>query len=214
MNEQLLPEFSEEINLNKNQIINTNRNININVNTFDNNNNYFLKEKKSQELEENPQISINNFSKIIIPYNFKKNNYSIPDKALENYSGKDYVLNTLYDLNLKKIFKLDSPYSPSCIETLIVNVPMLLIFLIVIYFLFVIVNLFLFNPITIFFSYICLRKVFEMMSMIKKTLYEKYKKKAMKKILAAKNNSNYCKDNKVKWKLGLSAYWLELIKIQ
>lgn len=209
MNEQLLPEeISDEINTNLNS------NNNNDTNNNNDNDNFFLKEKHSQEMSENPINYSNSFSKIIIPYNFQKNNYSIPEKSLDNYSGKDYILNTLYDLNLKTLFKFDSPYSPSFVEMIFVNVPMLIILIIITYFLFILVSIFLLNPITLYFAYKCLSKVFGIMSMVKKTMYEKYKKNAMRKILNEKNKSNYCQDNKVRWELGLSNYWLELVKIQ
>ena len=30
-----------------------------------------------------------NFDKIIIPYNFKKNNYSVPDEEIDGYDNKE-----------------------------------------------------------------------------------------------------------------------------
>lgn len=220
MTEELLPDFKDEIPLNQNQNPNKENLLSVEKNSneyYNKNQNDNEKEIKFHELDE--KISTfsgqnKNFLKIIIPYNFKKNNYSIPDKEIEKYEFKDYVLNTLYDLNLKELFKFDSPYSPSFFETIIVMFPLIMIMIIIIYFLFILISLFLFNPITIYFSYKCVSKVYSIMSYIKRTLYEKFKKKAMKKILSEKNNSSYCKDNKIKWKLGLSSYWLELVKIQ
>ena len=60
---------------------------------------------------------------------------------------------------------------------------------------------------------VILRGIISANSRIKNGLYEKLKKRAINKRLTETNKSKYCLDHKIKWKLGLSAYWLEIEKI-
>ena len=154
-----------------------------------------------------------NFDKLIIPYNFKKNNYSVPDNEIEGYEHKEFVLNTLHTYNLQKLFKFDSPYDPSCCERLLFFFP-LLIFLIILYILIYLIITFMFNPLVLYVSYKILKGIFSLIKSIKNTIYEKMKKKAINKRLDETNRSKYCFHNNIKWKLGESGYWLEVKKIQ
>ena len=154
-----------------------------------------------------------NFDKLIIPYNFKKNNYSVPDNEIEGYEHKEFVLNTLHTYNLQKLFKFDSPYDPPCCERLLFFFP-LLIFLIILYILIYLIITFMFNPLVLYVSYKILKGIFSLIKSIKNTIYEKMKKKAINKRLDETNRSKYCFDNNIKWKLGESGYWLEVKKIQ
>ena len=151
---------------------------------------------------------------IIIPYNFKNNNYSISDEEIEDYENKDYLLNTLYQFNNEPIFIFDSPYTPRFYEIIIIYFVFILISLVLLYLLLLVIILFSFNPIIIFFAYTFLAKVFGLFKNIKNTFYEKSKKKAIIKKLKEKNNSTYCKEHRLKWNIGLSAYWLELVKLK
>ena len=165
-----------------------------------------------------PNSKNKKFDTIIIPYNFKTNNYSINDEEIEGYENKDYLLNTLYNFNNEKetipIFTFDSPYTPPLIKRCFIYLTFILISLILLYLLFLIIILFSLNPIIIYFAYIFLIKVFGMFKSLKNTFYEKSKKKAIIKKLNEESNSNYCKEHGLKWNFGLSAYWLELAKIK
>ena len=154
-----------------------------------------------------------NFDKVIIPYNFKRNNYSVPDNEIEGYENKEFVLNTLHSYNNQKLFKFDSPYSPSFCERIILYFPMILFILIILYILISLIVLFLFNPLIIYISYIILKGVYSMNKSVKNSIYEKLKKKAINKKLEETNKSQYCSEHKIKWNLGVSGYWLEVEKI-
>ena len=150
---------------------------------------------------------------MIIPYNFKKNNYSVPDNEIEGYENKEFVLNILHIYNQQKLFKFDSPYQPSCCERCLFLLPML-IFLIILYGLVYLIIMFMFNPLVLYISYKILKEVFSLIKSIKNTFYEKMKKKAMNKRLDETNRSHYCIEHKIKWNLGESGYWLEVEKIK
>ena len=155
-----------------------------------------------------------NFDKIIIPYDFQKNNYSVRENELEGYEHKEFILNTLYDYNNTKIFKFDSPYSPSCCESFFFTFILLLIILIILYIFLYLIVMFLFNPIFIYFSYKLLKMIFIGIRGLKNAKYEKYKIKAIKKKLAQTNKSTYCKEHNIQWNLGVYGYWLEVEKIK
>ena len=155
-----------------------------------------------------------NFDLIIIPYNFEKNKYSIPDNELEGYENKEFLLNTLHRYNNQHIFKIDSDYSPSFCERILIFIPIIIIILIIITILVLLISLFIFNPLIVYISFICLKKVFSITIGMKNTIYEKLKKKGINKRLDETNRSQYCKLHNIEWKLGLSGYWLEIRKIQ
>ena len=154
-----------------------------------------------------------NFDKVIIPYNFKRNNYSVSDNEIEGYENKEFVLNTLHSYNIQKLFKFDSAYSPSFCERILLYFPMFLLILIILYILISLIILFLFNPLVIYISYKLLKGVYFMNKSIKNAIYEKLKKKAINKKLEETNKSQYCREHKIKWNLGVSGYWLEVEKI-
>ena len=154
-----------------------------------------------------------NFDKLIIPYNFKKNSYSIPDNEIEGYENKEFVLNKLHTYNLQKLFKFDSPYQPSCCERCLLFFP-LIIFLIILYGLFYLIIMFTFNPLVLYISYKILKGVYGLIKSIKHTFYEKMKKKAINKRLEETNISSYCIEHGIRWNLGESGYWLEVEKIK
>ena len=150
------------------------------------------------------------FDRIIISYNFKKNNYFIDDCELEGYENKEFLLNTLYNFNSQPIFKYDSPYIPTCIERMFFLIPVILLFLIIIYILYILSVICTFNPIIIYLSILCVIMTYKLIIKFKNTLNEKYKKKAINKIINDTNESEYCKSHHIKFKLGLSGYWLEV----
>ena len=164
----------------------------------------------------NLQLNINKkiFDKIIIPYNFKKNNYSIPDKEIEGYENKEFVLNTLYKFNLQEIFKFESVYKPSFGEKILIFIPFFLTILVILYIFIFLLIMFLFNPLLIYISYRFLRIIISFIKRLRNTIHEKLKKKAIIKKLEETNNSKYCIEHKIQWSLGVSGYWLEIEKIR
>ena len=175
-------------------------------------NNIVTKNPQNIELQLNNNKKI--FDKIIIPYNFKNNNYSIPDKEIEGYESKEFVLNTLYKYNLQDIFKFDSVYKPSLGEKILFYCPICLCILILSYILIILLIMFLFNPLLIYLSYKFLNMIFSLIKQLKNTIYERLKKKAINKQLEETNNTKYCIEHKIKWNLGVSGYWLEIVKIR
>ena len=153
------------------------------------------------------------FERIIISYNFKRNNYYIDNSELEGYEHKEFLLNTLYNFNNQPLFKYDSTYTPTCCESFLFFIPATIIILIIIYLLYILIILCTFNPLIIYISYLCLKIVSNMIKGFKNNLNEKFKKKAINKIIKDTNNSEYCQAHHIQFKLGLSGYWLELEKI-
>jgi hypothetical protein len=158
----------------------------------------------------NNMITNIKYDKIIIPYNFQKNSYSIPENEIEGYENKEFLLNTLHKYNNQTIFKFDSPYDPSICEIILFYLPVILIFSIIIYIILLSLFRFIFNPLVIYVSFVILKSLIYAFDNIKRGLYEKLKKKAIKKKLEETNKSKYCLDHNMKWKLGLSGYWLEI----
>ena len=170
----------------------------------------------NEETIDNKDISDNkpkNFDKIIISYNFKKNNYYITDKELEGYENKEFLLNTLYNFNNQEIFKYDSPYIPTCCERILFLVPVIILVCIIIYILYLLTIICTLNPLIIYLDYLILKIVFELIIIFKNNLNEKFKKKAINKIIDDTNESDYCIIHQIKFKLGPSGYWLQLEKI-
>ena len=168
--------------------------------------------KEKDIINDAPNIKEKQFDRIIISYNFKKNNYFIADSELEGYEHKEYLLNTLYHFNNQPLFKFDSLYSPTCSERMIFLIPVIIIVLLIIYFLYVLTIICTLNPLIIYISYLCIKIVFIFIKKWKNNLYEKFKKKAIDKVIDETNNSLSCQSHKIKFKLGLSGYWLEVEK--
>ena len=170
----------------------------------------------NEEKIDNNDISDNkpkNFEKIIISYNFKKNNYYITDKELEGYENKEFLLNTLYNFNNQEIFKYDSPYIPTCCERILFLVPVIILVCILIYILYLLTIICTLNPLIIYLDYLILKIIFKLIIKFKNNLNEKFKKKAINKIIDDTNESDYCIIHQIKFKLGPSGYWLQLEKI-
>jgi len=127
------------------------------------------------------------FDRIIISYNFKKNSYFIADSELDGYENKEFLLNTLYNFNNQAIFKYDSPYTPTCCERISFFAPVIIIFLIIIYFLYVLVIICTLNPLIIYISYLILKIFFTLIKKWKKNFNEKSKKKAINKAIKDTN---------------------------
>ena len=170
----------------------------------------------NEEKIDNNDISDNkpkNFDKIIISYNFKKNNYYITDKELEGYENKEFLLNTLYNFNNQEIFKYDSPYIPTCCERILFFVPVIILVCIIIYILYLLTIICTLNPLIIYLDYLILKIVFKLLKKFQNNLNEKLKKKAINKIINNTNESDYCIKHGIKFELGPSGYWLKLEKV-
>lgn len=152
------------------------------------------------------------FDRIIVSYNFKKNSYFIPDNELDGYENKEFVLNTLYNFNNKPLFKFDSLYNPTCSERMIFLIPVIIIFILIIYLLYALTIICTLNPLIIYIAYLCIKIVLNLIKKWRNNLYEKFKKKAINKEINETNNSENCISRKIQFKLGLSGYWLEIEK--
>lgn len=169
---------------------------------------------------ENRQYSINcrpnhdnDLNKVIIPYNFDKKQYLIQASEIEFYEKKNYLQDTLKRFNSLDSFKIEKKYEASKLQKLGMYTPTIIIFLIYIYLSVIVLTLFSFNPVLIYSIFIWGKKIFHYISMIQFIILEKFKIKEIKKTLEFENISKICKDNKLRWILGQSGYWLELQKI-
>ena len=169
---------------------------------------------------ENRQYSINcrpnhdnDLNKVIIPYNFDKKQYLIQASEIEFYEKKNYLLDTLKRFNNLDSFKIEKKYEASKIQKLGMYTPTIIIFLIYIYLSVIVLTLFSFNPVLIYSIFIWGKKIFHYISMVQFIILEKFKIKEIKNTLEFENISKICRDNKLRWILGQSGYWLELQKI-
>ena len=169
---------------------------------------------------ENRQYSINcrpnhdnDLNKVIIPYNFDKKQYLIQASEIEFYEKKNYLLDTLKRFNNLDSFKIEKKYEASKLQKLGMYTPTIIIFLIYIYLSVIVLTLFSFNPVLIYSIFIWGKKIFHYISMVQFIILEKFKIKEIKNTLEFENISKNCRDNKLRWILGQSGYWLELQKI-
>lgn len=169
---------------------------------------------------ENRQYSINcrpnhdnDLNKVIIPYNFDKKQYLIQASEIEFYEKKNYLLDTLKRFNNLDSFKIEKKYEASKLQKLGMYTPTIIIFSIYIYLSVIVLTLFSFNPVLIYSIFIWGKKIFHYISMVQFIILEKFKIKEIKNTLEFENISKICRDNKLRWILGQSGYWLELQKI-
>ena len=169
---------------------------------------------------ENRQYSINcrpnhdnDLNKVIIPYNFDKKQYLIQASEIEFYEKKNYLLDTLKRFNNLDSFKIEKKYEAGKLQKLGMYTPTIIIFLIYIYLSVIVLTLFSFNPVLIYSIFIWGKKIFHYISMVQFIILEKFKIKEIKNTLEFENISKICRDNKLRWILGQSGYWLELQKI-
>ena len=169
---------------------------------------------------ENRQYSINcrpnhdnDLNKVIIPYNFDKKQYLIQASEIEFYEKKNYLLDTLKRFNNLDSFKIEKKYEASKLQKLGMYTPTIIIFLLYIYLSVIVLTLFSFNPVLIYSIFIWGKKIFHYISMVQFIILEKFKIKEIKNTLEFENISKICRDNKLRWILGQSGYWLELQKI-
>lgn len=154
----------------------------------------------------------NDLNKVIIPYNFDKKKYQIQESEIEFYEKKNYLLETLRKFNELDSFKIEKKFKASKLQKFCMYTPAILIILLLIYLSIIILTLFSFNPVLIYTIYTCGRKFFHYLNMIQFIFLEKFKITEIKKKLQIENNTKICEQNKVKWILGQSGYWLELQK--
>ena len=173
-----------------------------------------LRITESMDINDIPNKKETKFDKIIISYNFKKNSYFITDSELEGYENKEFLLNTLYNFNNQTIFKYDSPYSPTCCERVSFLGPAIFLLLIIIYFLYVLIIICTLNPLIIYMAYLILKIYFIFVKKLQKNFNENSKKEAINKVINDTNESEYCISHNIRFKVGLSGYWLELEKIK
>jgi hypothetical protein len=155
----------------------------------------------------------NRFQKVIVPYDFDKKKYILKVKEIEFYEHKKYLIEKLdYFCNLQ-VFHIDNKYEPKCLQKSLLILVYLIIVLIIAYVLFVIATLFSYNPLIIYTALKWLKKGYLRIQVFKFILLEKWKIKEMNKVLEKENKSEFCNQNKLKWQLGQSGYWIEIQKL-
>lgn len=155
----------------------------------------------------------NLFSKVIIPYNFEKKQYWINQKELQFYENRKYLLDKLAYFCSKPVFYIENPYEPNASQKILLFLPIIALFFIALYMSVVLVTIFSFNPVVIYTLYSWTLKGYNSIQLFKFILMEKFKIKAMNKLLKEENESQECIDNKLKWMLGQSGYWIEIQKL-
>jgi hypothetical protein len=155
----------------------------------------------------------NKFYKVIIPYNFEKKKYTIRRKEIAFYENKQYLFDKLKFFCSQPAFDIEHQYKPKGAEKLYIYLPAIFLFMIIIYVSLVFITWFAFNPVVIYTLYSWGRKIFEWLRMFKFVLLEKFKMKLINKLLDEENNSEFCVQNKLRWILGQSGYWIEIQKL-
>ena len=155
----------------------------------------------------------NKFYKVIIPYNFDLKKYWINKKEIEFYENKKYLEKKLMELNDNPAFNIDKIFEPKFRQKLCLYMPTVLFSIIIFYLALIFIAFFSFNPIIIFTVFTWFQKGFSSLQMFKFILFEKFKIKEIHKILNEENESSFCVEQKLKWILGKSGYWLEVQKL-
>ena len=155
----------------------------------------------------------NNFYKVIIPYNFDKKRYLINEKEIEFYENKKYLMEKLTIFNETDSFQIEKDYSPKPLQKLCLYVPTILLCIIFLYLGIVLSAFFSFNIVVMVMLGIWMRKGYNSLQMFKFILLEKFKIKDIHKILNEENTTSFCSNNKLRWILGQSGYWLEIQKL-
>jgi hypothetical protein len=153
------------------------------------------------------------YNKVIIPYDFDKKKYIIKLKDIEFYEHKTYLIQKIDNFCNLQAFHIDERYKPNSFEKLYIIILYLGIVLLIAYFLFIIATLFSYNPLVIYTAFTWLRKGYLRVQVCKFVLLEKWKIKKMNKVLESENKAIFCKENKLKWQLGQSGYWIEIQKL-
>jgi hypothetical protein len=155
----------------------------------------------------------NKFYKVIIPYNFEKKQYTIKRKEIEFYENKNYLLERLGYFCRIPAFNIESKFKPHSMQNISIYLPIIGISVLFLYLAFVSFTIFAFNPVIIYTVFNWGKKGYNFAQIWKFKKLENYKIEEIKKILEKENSSNFCIDNKLKWILGQSGYWIEIQKL-
>ena len=180
---------------------------------YKNRNSKFQRRETQKYSQAERAIFVNDLNKVIIPYNFKEKKYDIDKNEIEFYQKKVYLLNKLSFFNNKKVFKFQEKYTPNLFQKILIIFFNMIIFLLIIYLSLIFLSLFSFNLALFYLLFLGYKKLFLLMKKIELFLLEKIKKQEINNILNYENNSQFCKENNLKWTIGQSCYWLELQKI-
>lgn len=163
-------------------------------------------------------ISIDNnskrmFNKVLIPYDFEKKIYLLKKSDIELYKNKKYIIETLVKFNCDPLFNIDNHYVvESNFKKIILYLPSVIIGCLLIYIAIYLSLVIFLNPGLILVMIYLIYKILKRFEMMIFVIYEKMKMSKIQKLLNLENNSDFCKNEKLSWALGLSGYWIELIK--
>jgi hypothetical protein len=155
----------------------------------------------------------NKFNKVIIPYDFDKKKYIIKLKELEFYEHKNYLKEKLDHFCNLNMFQIESNYEPTRCEELLIVMLYSVIVMIIAYVLFIVATLFSYNPLILYTAFNWIKKGYMRVRVYRFVLLEKWKIKRMNTVLQNENNTDFCTNNKLKWILGQSGYWIEIQKL-
>ena len=156
----------------------------------------------------------NNLWKIIIPYNFSNNSYSLQE-SIDFYKGegKDYIKLKLNDYSKDPLFHMDHEYQFTKLEKMLSYLPNVILTIIFIYItIYILVNCF-FNPGIFLFSIVIIFKLYFFLDQKRFIKREKRKISKISEVLEKENKSNACKYHGLKWVLGMNGYWIEVHKL-
>jgi len=184
------------------------------------------KEEQKEEQESNAeypyrprQITVyyqkynNNLYKILIPYDFELKRYFAKKEEISFYDHKDYLIEKLDEFCKNEVFNIEKKIIPKgCWQRFVIHLPKFLFFLVYLYVFIFISLLTFFNPAILTILYFIMQKIYKSLKIIRFVKYEKLKMKEIENLLEIENQTQFCKDNGIKWILGQSGYWLEVKK--
>ena len=155
-------------------------------------------------------------NKIMIPYDFDNNRYVIKENDIKFYENKEYVLKTLKIFEDNPLFNIEKKLNPQgcCKKFIFVYLPTLIVFLIYFYITFLLAVYTFFNIGVLYYCFVVGISLNNFIKILKYSFYDKFKVGQINKILNAENKSDECIQNKIKWQLGDSSYFLEVIKYE
>jgi hypothetical protein len=154
-----------------------------------------------------------NLYKVIIPYDFERNRYFIKGSDISFYSHKDYVLKTLYRFCENPLFNIESKFQMQGKNKLLINFLFYFLLSLIIYGLLLTSFVVVLNPGVLVIVYFLIQIVRKRFRLVEFLLNEKMKVQTIKKILEQENESGFCQEEKIKWVLGESGYWIEIVKL-
>jgi hypothetical protein len=153
------------------------------------------------------------FNKVLIPYDFDKNTYDIKLTDINFYEDRDYVIQKLHCFSQNPLFNIENKYKMNKCNLIILYLFIVILIIFLVYIFSIIAFVIFFNPAIILFSGYFIDYVYKSFKLFLFIIHEKLKINNIKKILENENKTNVCISKKLKWCLGQSGYWIEIVKL-